>query len=60
MTKSRTQLMVDRLRTMQVNSPDIEGSAVVSVDGRIHQRIALQEGDIREPAWSPFKTKTQE
>lgn len=35
MTRTRTQLMVDRLRTMQVNSPDIEGSAVVSVDGLI-------------------------
>ncbi len=35
MTKSRTQLMVDRLRAMQIASPDIEGSAVVSVDGLI-------------------------
>ena len=33
MTKSRTDLMVDRLRDMQVSSPDIEASAVVSVDG---------------------------
>ena len=33
MTKSRTELMVDRLRDMQVSSPDIEASAVVSVDG---------------------------
>jgi uncharacterized protein len=30
---SRTQLMVDRLNQMQQNSPDIEASAVVSVDG---------------------------
>jgi len=28
--------------------------AAVSVDGRVHQRIALDGGDIREPAWSPF------
>ena len=28
--------------------------AAVSVDGRVHQRIALDEGDVREPAWSPF------
>ena len=33
MTKSRTQQMVDRLRDLQASSPDIEASAVVSVDG---------------------------
>lgn len=33
MTKSRTQLMVDRLRQLQASSPDIEASAIVSVDG---------------------------
>ena len=33
MTKTRTELMVDRLRDMQVSSPDIEASAIVSVDG---------------------------
>ncbi|HRE25870.1 MAG TPA: roadblock/LC7 domain-containing protein [Anaerolineales bacterium] len=33
MTKSRTELMEDRLRDMQITSPDIEASAVVSVDG---------------------------
>lgn len=26
---------------------------VVSVDGRAHQRLILQQGDVREPAWSP-------
>jgi TolB protein len=31
--------------------------AAVSVDGRIRQRLALQEGDVREPVWSPY-TKT--
>ncbi len=35
MTKSRVELMTERLRSMQVASPDIEGSAVVSVDGLI-------------------------
>ena len=33
MNKSRTQLMVERLRELQASSPDIEASAVVSVDG---------------------------
>jgi predicted regulator of Ras-like GTPase activity (Roadblock/LC7/MglB family) len=35
MTISRSQQMVDRLRAMQAASPDIEASAVVSVDGLI-------------------------
>jgi len=33
LTKSRTQLMVDRLRELGASSPDIEASAIVSVDG---------------------------
>lgn len=33
LTKSRTQMMVDRLRELQASSPDIEASAIVSVDG---------------------------
>ena len=28
--------------------------AAVSIDGRIHQRLGLQEGDVREPVWGPF------
>lgn len=28
--------------------------AAVSVDGSVKQRLAVQEGDIREPAWAPF------
>ncbi len=35
MVRSRTQLMVDHLRELQINTPDIEASAVVSVDGLI-------------------------
>ena len=35
MAKSRTEQMVDRLREMQISTPDIEASAVVSVDGLI-------------------------
>jgi len=26
----------------------------VSTDGRVRQRLALQAGDVREPAWSPY------
>lgn len=33
MTKTRSEMMVDRLRDLQASSPDIEASAVVSVDG---------------------------
>jgi len=33
LTKSRTELMVDRLRDLQASSPDVEASAIVSVDG---------------------------
>ncbi|MCC6799601.1 MAG: roadblock/LC7 domain-containing protein [Anaerolineae bacterium] len=35
MAKSRTDLMVDRLRELQAGAPDIAASAVVSVDGLI-------------------------
>lgn len=28
--------------------------AAVSVDGRVHERLVLQEGNVREPAWGPF------
>ncbi|MBI3242419.1 MAG: roadblock/LC7 domain-containing protein [Chloroflexi bacterium] len=31
--KSRTEQMVSRLREMQISTPDIEASAMVSVDG---------------------------
>ena len=33
MTKSRTEQMIERLRDLQVSSPAVEATAVVSVDG---------------------------
>ena len=33
MTKSRTQQLIESLRNLQASSPDIEASALVSVDG---------------------------
>ncbi|HUH98140.1 MAG TPA: roadblock/LC7 domain-containing protein [Anaerolineales bacterium] len=43
MAKSRAEQMVDRLRSMQAAAPDIEASAIVSVDGLI-MASALQQG----------------
>jgi uncharacterized protein len=43
MAKSRSDQMVERLRNMQASAPDIEASAVVSVDGLI-MASALQQG----------------
>ena len=28
--------------------------AAVSADGQVHQRLELQDGEVREPAWGPF------
>lgn len=35
MAKSRTEQLVDRLRSLQMSTPDVEASALVSVDGLI-------------------------
>ena len=29
--------------------------AGVTIDGRVRQELASQQGDVREPAWSPFR-----
>ncbi len=31
--------------------------AAVSFDGQVHQKLRLQGGEVREPAWSPYKVK---
>jgi TolB protein len=33
--------------------------ASVSADGRVRQLLKLQEGDVREPAWSPLNQQLQ-
>jgi len=33
--------------------------AAVSVDGRVRQRLALSDGDVREPAWGPYPAARQ-
>ena len=43
MAQSRAEKMVERLRAMQAAAPDIEASAIVSVDGLI-MASALQQG----------------
>ncbi|MGD1993245.1 MAG: roadblock/LC7 domain-containing protein [Anaerolineae bacterium] len=35
MSKSRTELMIERLRSLQVDTPDVEASALVSLDGLV-------------------------
>ena len=29
----------------------------VSADARVRQRLVLADGDVREPAWSPYRTQ---
>lgn len=43
--QSRNELMVNRLREMQAASPDIEASAIVSVDGLIMASALLEEAE---------------
>ncbi len=53
MTKSRSQLMVDRLRDMQASSPEIEASAIVSIDGlTIASALPLEVEEDRVSAMS--------
>lgn len=51
--KSRTEMMVDRLRAMRTSTPDIEGSAVVSVDGlTIAANLPMESEEDRVSAMS--------
>lgn len=43
MSKSRTQILADRLRELQASSPDVEASAIVSVDGLPISSVLPQE-----------------
>ena len=46
--------------SMIIYATEAKGKGVlsaVSVDGRVKQRLALQIGDAREPAWSPYTGK---
>jgi len=43
--QSLNELMVNRLREMQAASPDIEASAIVSVDGLIMASALLEEAE---------------
>jgi TolB protein len=38
--------------TMGANGAEL---ATVSADGRVRQRLALQTGEVREPAWGPLR-----
>lgn len=43
--------------SMIIYATEVGGRGVlsaVSVDGRAHQRLQLNEGDVREPSWSPY------
>ena len=46
--------------SMIIYATEFEGKGIlsaVSVDGRTKQRLSFQQGDVREPAWSPFKAR---
>lgn len=43
MSESRSEIIVERLRDLQASSPDIEASAVVSLDGLIIASALPQE-----------------
>jgi len=56
MSKNRSQQMVERLRAMQAASPDIEASAIVSVDGLIMAsalQADVEEDRVGRPAREP-------
>ncbi len=42
MARSRTEQMISRLKDLQMGTPDIEASAVVSVDGLMLNEILMK------------------
>lgn len=38
-----------------INSNDRQVLAIVSMDGQVQIRLPSQQGNVRDPAWSPFK-----
>ena len=47
---------------MIIYATEVRGRGVlasVSADGRVRQLFKLEEGDVREPAWSPFNRELQ-
>ena len=44
--------------SMIIYATELDGRGVlsaVSTDGRIRQRLSFEDGDAREPVWSPFR-----
>jgi TolB protein len=47
---------------MILYATEVQGRGVlasVSADGRVRQLYRLEEGDVREPAWSPYNRQVQ-
>ena len=49
------QLLARMVQFRQASNAD--GVLLVSADGRVRQRLVLADGDVREPAWGPFRQR---